>query len=91
MRFRTFRWRNSLADASQARFRLFDTVSEFWKRVGSAQPHLLILEDLHWADNASLQLLGFLATELASARMLLVGTARDVEFGPDHAGGAVAR
>jgi DNA-binding CsgD family transcriptional regulator len=73
----------SLADASQARFRLFDVVSEFWKRVASAQPLLLILEDLHWADIASLQLFDFLTAELATTRLLLVGTARDAELGPD--------
>jgi len=50
-----------LADAGQARFRLFDAMSEFWKRVAADQPLLLIFEDLHWADAPSLRLLEFVA------------------------------
>ena len=37
---------------------------------------LLVLEDLHWADEASLALLAFVAGELRAARLLLVATYR---------------
>ena len=38
------------ADATQARFRLFDAITAFWKRVAADAPHLLVLDNLHWAD-----------------------------------------
>src|SRR5262249_52506115 len=39
---------------------------------------VVVLDDLHWADAASLQLLAFLARELHDTRLLVVGTYRDV-------------
>jgi predicted ATPase len=36
--------------------------------------------DLHWADEPTLQLLGHLAPHVASLRLLVVGTYRDVEL-----------
>ena len=45
---------------------------------------MLVLDDLHWADKPSLLLLEFLARELRAARLLLVGTYRDVEVGRQH-------
>jgi predicted ATPase len=41
---------------------------------------VLVLDDLHWADEASLRLLGFLARDLGDTRMLIVATYRDVEL-----------
>ena len=67
----------------QARFRLFDAVTRFLKRSAEEQPLLLILEDLHRADPASLRLLQFLARDLAGARILLVGTYRNAELERD--------
>jgi hypothetical protein len=71
-------------DPEQARFRLFDSLTTFLKRASAAQPLVLILDDLHCADNASLLLLQFLARELQSSGLLVVGTYRDVEVGPQH-------
>jgi predicted ATPase/class 3 adenylate cyclase len=63
----------------QARFRLFDCVTTFFQRASVQLPLVLVVDDLHWADEASLRLLGFLARELGgSARLLVVGTYRDV-------------
>ena len=45
---------------------------------------MVVLDDLHWADRASLLLLGFVAGELADSRLLLVGTYRDVEVDRRH-------
>jgi len=46
------------------------------------QPLVLVLEDLHWADAASLELLGRLLQRLPGARILVLMTARR-EFRPD--------
>ena len=45
---------------------------------------MLVLDDLHWADEPSLLLLEFLARELCATSLLLVGTYRDVELGRHH-------
>jgi DNA-binding CsgD family transcriptional regulator len=45
-------------------------------------PVVVVLEDLHWADGSSLQLLAFLAANLAVGDVLLVGTFRPGEAGP---------
>ena len=45
---------------------------------------MLVLEDLHGADTASLLLLQFLARELAGSHLLVVGTYRDMELSSQH-------
>ena len=62
-----------------ARFRLFDYAARFLKNAASARPLVLVLDDLHAADEPSLLLLRFLAGELAGSRILVVGTYRDVD------------
>ena len=68
----------------QARFRLFDGVTNGLKQIAGSQPLVLLLEDLHWADEASLLLLQFLAKELHDVPLLVVGTYRNVEVGRRH-------
>lgn len=41
------------------------------------QPLLIVLEDLHWSDRASLDLLRFVTRRLAGLRVLVVATYRD--------------
>ena len=71
-------------DSEQARFRLYDALSTFLKSAAAATPLVLVLDDLHWADKSSLLLLQFLVREIADARLLIVGTYRDVEVARDH-------
>lgn len=47
-------------------------------------PLLLVVEDLHWADEASLALLHFLAREIGAARMLLLVTYRSDDLHQRH-------
>jgi tetratricopeptide (TPR) repeat protein len=68
----------------QARFRLFDAITTFLKNAGGGQPVVLVLDDLHWADKPSLLLLQFLARELRGARLLVIGTYRDVDLRRQH-------
>jgi DNA-binding SARP family transcriptional activator len=69
-------------DAESARFRLFDATAEFDRNASRTRPLLLILDDLHAADAPSLLLLQFLARELGSTRMLLLGAFRDIDPAP---------
>ena len=71
-------------ETEQARFRLFDSVTGFLPTPRGARPLVLVLDDLHWADEPSLHLLSFLARRLADTGLLLVGTYRDVELGRHH-------
>jgi len=72
-------------EPEQARFRLFDSLATFLRNVAKHQALLLILDDLHWADKASLSLLQFVARQMDDARLLIVGTYRDVDLGREHA------
>jgi class 3 adenylate cyclase/tetratricopeptide (TPR) repeat protein len=67
-----------------ARLRLFDTVTTLVTAAAARRPHLLILEDLHWADRTSLLLLQFLVRQIGEARLLVIGTYRDVELDRRH-------
>jgi class 3 adenylate cyclase/tetratricopeptide (TPR) repeat protein len=67
-----------------ARLRLFDTVTTLVTAAAARRPHLLILEDLHWADRTSLLLLQFLVRQLGAARLLVIGTYRDVDLDRRH-------
>jgi DNA-binding CsgD family transcriptional regulator/tetratricopeptide (TPR) repeat protein len=49
-----------------------------------AAPHVLVFEDMHWADDATLDLLRHLGRRLDATRTLLVATYRDDEIGPGH-------
>jgi tetratricopeptide (TPR) repeat protein len=73
------------AEAEGARFRLFDATAEFLRNASLVRPILLVLDDLHAADAPSLLLLQFLARELGSARVLLLGAYRDVDPVPGQA------
>jgi ATP/maltotriose-dependent transcriptional regulator MalT len=48
------------------------------------QPAVLVAEDAHWADGASLEFLRFLARRMRQCALLLVITYRDDEIGPQH-------
>ena len=51
---------------------------------GSAEPIVMLIEDAHWADEATLDLLTFLGRRISTARVLLVITYRDDEVGRAH-------
>jgi DNA-binding CsgD family transcriptional regulator len=55
---------------------LFAQAREFFIDVAGVQPALVVLEDLHWSDPASLELLSYLSAHIRSHRLLLVVTYR---------------
>ena len=66
-------------DPEAARFRLYQAVSAFVRRVASRAPLVIVIDDLHWADEASLQLVAFLAVEMSAAPVFVVATYRNVD------------
>ncbi|HET7036518.1 MAG TPA: BREX system ATP-binding domain-containing protein, partial [Thermomicrobiaceae bacterium] len=57
----------------------FEQVRLWLTEIANQQPLVLVLEDLHWADGASLDLLRFVARRLDDLALLLVATWRDDE------------
>ena len=66
----------------QSRRLLLASVVEFLARSSRERPMLLLLDDLHWADAASLGLLDFLAQRVAKLPILIIGTYRSSD--PDR-------
>lgn len=50
----------------------------------STSPSLVLLEDLHWADEATLDFLRYIGRRIARTRSLVVGSFRSDELGPSH-------
>lgn len=71
---------DSARDMLVARHRLFERVLALLTELAARLPLVLVLEDLHWADESSRLLLGFLAVRLREQRMLVIGTIRDEDL-----------
>ncbi len=66
--------------AQNLRQKLFSLVERYYFRLAQRRPTVLIIEDLHWADTSSLELLEHLFTVTARTRLVVVCTLRpDVE------------
>ena len=64
---------------AQERFRLFELVADVLRAAAEPAGLLLVLDDMQWADPASLGLLVHLARGLADSRLLVVASYRDTE------------
>lgn len=64
-------------DAEHSRLRLFEAVARVLQTVAAKEPLVVVLDDLHWADDASLLLLSFLSRRVVGCPLLLLGTTRD--------------
>ena len=65
---------------AQARRHLFNCFFDFVARIASERPTLMILEDLHWADDSTLSLLDHLTQRLSDLPLMVIGTYRDAEL-----------
>jgi predicted ATPase len=75
----------SLADAQEARFRLFDSAALLLKHFAASSPLMIVLDDLQNADHSSLLMLRFIVRELKDAPALVLVTFRDAEVNASHA------
>jgi tetratricopeptide (TPR) repeat protein len=73
--------RTTSSDPAQ-RYRLFDAASR--AIVAGDRPLLLILDDLQWCDNETIELIGFVVRSGHRAPILIVGTARSEEVQEGH-------
>ncbi len=65
---------------SEDRLDLFDAVTRFLRRRSATRPLVLIFEDVHWADAATVELLSFAAGALSDEPVSFIVTWRDTDL-----------
>jgi DNA-binding winged helix-turn-helix (wHTH) protein/tetratricopeptide (TPR) repeat protein len=70
-------------DPRAARFLLFDSINRFFQEAAAIQPIVVILEDFHRADHASLLLFQFLAKEASRYPLMILASFREAELRMD--------
>lgn len=60
--------------------RLFEAFARFTKRIAEREPYLFLLEDFHWADELSIDLLAYLSRTIGSSRLLIITNYRSDEL-----------
>lgn len=68
----------------QERLHLWEATAGLLSTLSKTNPLLLVLDDLHWTDGSSRELLAYITRHLQDERILLLGTCRDVELSPGH-------
>ncbi|MDG4788935.1 AAA family ATPase [Micromonospora sp. WMMD1102] len=63
---------------------LFELVAGLFTRLAAQRPLVLVIEDLHWADRSTRDLISFLARAVRPARVLLICTYRSDELHRGH-------
>jgi len=76
--------RADFEDPAQRLARLFDAVIGALGRLSTERPLVLVLEDLHWADGSTRDLIRFLARNIRDERLLLVATYRSDDMHRRH-------
>ena len=66
----------------EARSALFLSLRDMLARAGAARPLIVLIDDVHWADESTLHLLDYLAGEVADMPLLVVCTYSDDDIGP---------
>lgn len=70
--------------ASSSQTALFGQVRDFLVAIARERPLVLLLDDLHWADTASLDLLRFVARQVVAVPLLVLATYRTDEVSRQH-------
>ena len=64
----------------EGHLRLFESLEAVLGELARSEPVLVILEDLHWADEMSVRLFAFVGRRLVARPIMLVASARDEDF-----------
>jgi tetratricopeptide (TPR) repeat protein len=67
-------------EPEQQRRVLFNAIVHLFRRIGAQGPVVVLLDDLHWAEEATVGLLQHLAPHLPGLPVLLLATYRDIDF-----------
>ncbi len=73
-----------VTDPESDRYRLFGAITSLLTDAAAGGPVVLILDDLHWAAPPTLVLLHHVLRSTAAAQVLMIGTYRHTDIGPDH-------
>lgn len=76
--------RSSTEDPERQQFVLFDAVTSLLGALADEHPLIVVLDDLHWADAPTLQLLRHLVRATEATPMLILGTYRGTEVDDEH-------
>ena len=71
-------------DTDTVRLRLFEAVARLCERASERGPLVVVMEDIHWADESTRHLLRFLVRALTDAPVLVVATYRTDELTRRH-------
>ena len=71
-------------DATQAKLRLFEAIVALLRVPADKNGVLVVLEDIHWADASTRELLDYMARRLAGMRLMILGTYRSDELHRKH-------
>lgn len=69
---------------NEERLRLFDSVARLLRALSGKCSVIVFMDDLHWADQGSLNLLHYLLRHLHEERVLFLGCYREVELDRSH-------
>ncbi len=83
--------RDGAVDAQATRFLLFDELTRLLRSAAATAPRLIVLEDLHWANAATLELLGYAARSLSKQRVLFAASWREPADSLNESQGAALR
>ncbi len=75
---------SSSSDGESERYLLFGAVVDLLARVSAIAPVVLLLDDLHWSDRQTVQLLRHVVSSDAPLGLLVIGTFRESDVGRDH-------
>jgi DNA-binding CsgD family transcriptional regulator len=71
-------------DDSDEPYRLWQGASLLLRAAAKAAPTIVVLDDLQWADQGSLELLGFLGRDVGGTRLLILAAYREDDVADDH-------
>ena len=71
-------------EGDSIRLQLFEAVTQLWERASEHSPLVVIIEDIHWADESTRHLLRFLARALTDAPVMIVASYRTDELTRRH-------
>ena len=69
-------------ESQSAQFQLFSAYTSFLRIAARRTPLVIVIDDLHWTDKPTLQLLQHVARAVPALRVLIVGTYRDADPAP---------
>jgi DNA-binding CsgD family transcriptional regulator len=69
-------------DLAASQIEIFDAVLDRLKH--TVRPIVMVIEDVHWADEATLDFIRFIGRRISDSKVSVLCTYRDDEVGPDH-------